>query len=49
MTEAVSIVLWVPAHHGDKGEHEEHEDQDDLAAREPELCFTKDLDCDNIE
>lgn len=38
--EAVSVVLWVAADHGDEGEEEERKDQNDLAAGQPELRFT---------
>lgn len=40
VAETVRIVLGISTHHGDEGEEEEGEDQDDLAAREPELGLT---------
>lgn len=47
--ETVGITSWVAANHGDKGEEEEGEDQDDLASRQPEFSFAicsygKDID-----
>jgi hypothetical protein len=33
VAESVGIVLWIPANHCDKGEGEEHEDEDNLAGR----------------
>jgi len=49
VTETVGIVLRVAADHGDEGEGEDDEDQDDFAARQPEFGFTKDLDGKDVE
>jgi hypothetical protein len=49
VAETVGIVLRVAADHGDECEGEDDEDQDDLAARQPELGFTEDLDGENVE
>jgi hypothetical protein len=49
VSEAVRVVLRVAADHCHKCEAEENEDQDDLAAGEPELSFTVSLDCKNVE
>ena len=40
VAEAVGVPFRVAANHGDKGEEEEHEDEDDLASGEPELGLT---------
>jgi len=42
-------MLRVAADHGDEGEREDDEDQDDFAARQPEFGFTKDLDGKDVE
>jgi hypothetical protein len=49
VAEAVRIFLWVAAAHGDEGEREHDEDQDDLAAGQPEFGFTEDLDGEDVE
>lgn len=49
VSEAVGIALRVSADHGDEGEAEENEDQDDLASRQPELSFTVSFDGENVE
>lgn len=49
VAETVGIVLGVAADHGDEGEGEDDEDQDDLTAGQPELGFTKDFDCEDVE
>jgi hypothetical protein len=49
VAEPVGIVLRVAANHGDEGEGEDDEDQDDFAARQPELGFTEDLNGKNVE
>ena len=49
VTETVGIMLRVAADHGDEGEREDDEDQDDFAARQPEFGFTKDLDGKDVE
>lgn len=43
------IAPWVATAHGDEGEGEEEEDQNDLATREPELSFTIRLDSENVQ
>ena len=47
--ESIRIFLWVTADHCDEGEGEHNEDQDDLAAGEPEFGFAEDLDGKNVE
>lgn len=49
VAESVCIVLGVAADHGDKGEGEDDEDQDDFATRQPEFSFSKDLDGKSVE
>ena len=49
MSEAIGILLRVTSNHGDEGEREEDEDQDDLASAEPELSFTIGFDCKHVE
>jgi hypothetical protein len=49
VAEAVRIFLRVAAAHGDECEGEHDEDQDNLAAGQPELGFTEDLDGENVE
>lgn len=49
VAETVGIVLRVAADHGDEGEGEDDEDQDDFAAGQPELGFTKDFDGKDVE
>ena len=48
-SEAVRIMQRVAADHGDEGEREDDEDQDDFAARQPEFGFTKDFDGKDVE
>lgn len=43
------IALRVSADHRNKGEGEQHHDQDDLASRQPELSFTICLDCETVQ
>ncbi len=40
MSKPVGVTARVPSDHGDEGEEEKGEDQDDLAARQPEFGFT---------
>ena len=49
VAEAVGILLGITADHCNKGKREHNEDQDNLAARQPELGFTEDLDGKNVE
>jgi hypothetical protein len=42
-------MLRVSAHHGDEGEEEQGEDQDDFASGEPKFSFTVGFDCQNVE
>jgi hypothetical protein len=47
--ESVCIMLWVAAAHCDECEGEYDQDQDDLAAGQPEFSLTEDLDGKNVE
>lgn len=49
VAESVCVVLGVATDHCDEGEGEHNEDQDDLAARQPEFSFAEDFDCKNVE
>lgn len=49
VAESVCIMLRVAANHGDEGEGEYNEDQDDLAAGQPELGFSEDLNGEDVE
>jgi hypothetical protein len=49
VAEAVRIFLRVAAAHGDEGEGEHDEDQDDLTAGQPKFGFTEDLDGEDVE
>lgn len=49
VAEAIRIFLRVAAAHCDEGEGEHNEDQDDLAAGQPEFGFTEDLDGKDVE
>ena len=42
-------MFRVSAHHGNEGEEEQGEDQDDLATGEPKFSFTIGFDCQDIE
>jgi hypothetical protein len=42
-------MLWVATAHCDEGEGEYDQDQDDLAAGQPEFSLTEDLDGKNVE
>lgn len=49
VAESVGFTLRVSADHGDKGEEEERENQDDLATGEPELGFTVGANRQNVQ
>lgn len=49
VAETVRITLRVTAYHGDKGEEEQTNDQNDLAAGKPEFGLTVRLDGENID
>lgn len=40
MAEPIRIMLGIAPYHGDEGEHEQYQDQQDLAAGQPELGFS---------
>ena len=40
VSESICIALGIAAYHGDEGEEEESEDQDDLPSRQPEFGLT---------
>ena len=42
-------MLGVTANHRHESEHEQHEDQNDLTPRQPELGFTVDLYCQHVQ
>ena len=48
VTEAVGVALRVTADHGDEGEEEQREDQNDLAAGKPELSLSVCFDSENV-
>jgi hypothetical protein len=48
IAETIYIMLGIAANHGDEGEEEQREDQDDLASREPELSLAIGFDCKNV-
>lgn len=47
--EAISVSMRVPSTHCDECEGEQHHDQHDLAARQPELGFTVGLDREAVQ
>lgn len=49
VAESVGVMLGIAADHGDEGEGEDDEDQQNLAARKPELGFAISFDCEDIE
>lgn len=49
VAESVRVVLGIAADHGDKGEGEDDEDQDDFASGQPEFSFSKDFDGKRVE
>lgn len=49
MAEAVRVVFRVTTTHGHKREGEEHEDEDNLAAREPELGLSVSSNCEDVD
>ena len=48
MPEAIGVVLRVATNHGDEGEEEQDEDQEDLSCGQPELGLAKGRDGENI-
>ena len=40
ISEPICISFWITADHSDEGEHEQNEDQDDLASAQPEFDFS---------
>lgn len=49
VSESVRIFLRVSADHGNEGEGEHDEDQDDLSAGQPEFGFSEDFDGEDVE
>lgn len=49
VAETIRIFLGISAAHCDEGEGEHNEDQDDLAAGQPEFGFAEDLDGKDVE
>jgi hypothetical protein len=48
VTEAICVTLRITPDHRHKGKHEEDEDEEDFAEGQPEFCFTKDTDSEEI-
>lgn len=44
MAEAIGVMGRVSTNHGDEGEKEQGEDQNDLSTRQPEFSFTISFD-----
>ena len=49
VTETVRVALGIAADHGDEGEGEEHQKQDDLSKGEPKLAFTVPFDDEGVD
>lgn len=49
VAESVGVALRVTSDHGYEGEEEEHEDQDDFAAGQPELGLSEGADCEHVD
>lgn len=49
VSKAVGVALRIATDHGNEGEGEQYEDQDDFAATEPEFCLTICTDCKAID
>ncbi|KAI6773661.1 hypothetical protein HG531_000510 [Fusarium graminearum] len=49
VTETVGILLGIAANHCNESEAEKHQDEDNLAARQPEFSFTVSLDSQDVE
>ena len=48
VAEAICVTLRITPDHRHKGKHEEDEDEEDFAEGQPEFCFTKDTDSEEI-
>jgi hypothetical protein len=49
VAEPVGIMSWISSTHGHEGEHKQHTDQDDFAAREPKLGLAISSDVEQVD
>lgn len=49
VAETIGVTLGVAANHGDKGEEEEHEEENDFATRQPKLGLTITTDSKEVQ